>query len=107
MVRILLDHCVPVGLSTHIRGHDVESVRTLGWHNLDDRQLLDRAENDFDVLVTVDGSMRFQQALTGRRIALIVLVGQTNRLQHLARLVPGLSRALQQVSPGGVLIVRD
>jgi hypothetical protein len=60
-VRVLLDNCVPWRLAKSITGHDVTSVIDLGWADLTNGRLLDAMVGQFDVLVTVDKGMRFQQ----------------------------------------------
>lgn len=99
-MRILLDNCVPVDLAPHIRGHEVATAIGMGWAALADGELLDVMAGRFEVLVTVDKSVPFQQHLKDRPIAVILLRAKTNRVAHLARLVPGLLRALQSITPG-------
>lgn len=101
-MRILLDNCVPVDLAPHIRGHEVASAVDMGWPALDDGPLLDAMAGQFDVLVTADTSISFQQLITGRAVAVIVLKAKTNRVGDLARLVPALLRALKAVAAGEV-----
>lgn len=103
-MRILLDHCVPVDLAQHIRGHEVESARGRGWQHLKDGELLDAIADAavHDVLVTVDASIPFQQLLAERPFALVILRAKSNRVSHLARLVPALHRALKDIEPGEV-----
>jgi predicted nuclease of predicted toxin-antitoxin system len=101
-VRILLDNCVPADLVPHIRGHEVETIVTMGWAGLDDGQLLDAMAGQFQALVTVDKSIPFQQLLANRPVAVVVLRAKTNRVGDLARLIPALLRALQDLVPGEV-----
>ena len=101
-MRILLDHCVPVDLAAHIRGHEVTNVRAMGWQQLDDGQLLDAIAGQFDVLLTVDGSIPYQQIISDRPVAVIILHARSNRVGHLARLVPALLRILKDIEAGEV-----
>lgn len=101
-MRILLDHCVPVDLAPHIRGHDIACVRDRGWQNLDDGDLLDTMAADFDVLVTVDTSIPYQQLLAGRSVCVIVMYAPSSRVDRLARLMPDLQRVLKSIGPGEV-----
>ena len=101
-MRILLDNCVPVDLAPHIRGHEVVSAVDMGWAALDDGALLDALTWQFDVLLTVDKSIPFQQLLTNRAVAVILLRASSNRVGHLARLVPALLKALKDISRGEI-----
>lgn len=101
-MRILLDHCVPVDLAQHIRGHEVACVRDRGWQALKDRELLDAMQDDYDVLISVDASIPYQQMLQERTFSVVVLQAKSNRIGHLARLVPALLKALKEISPGEV-----
>jgi hypothetical protein len=101
-VRVLLDNCVPWRLAGRCHGHEVESVIDLGWDTLKDGLLLDAMAGRFDVLVSVDKSIPFQQRLTNRPFAVIVLRAKTNRLADLLPLVPALLRALDEIKPGEV-----
>ena len=71
---ILFDHVTPRGVARSLKGHTVTKAKDRGWDKLTNGDLLTEAERaDFDVLVTADKNMRYQQNLTGRRIALVVL----------------------------------
>jgi uncharacterized protein (DUF433 family)/predicted nuclease of predicted toxin-antitoxin system len=94
------DNCIPVDLAPHIRGHDVSTVRANGWQELRDDELLDAMADGFDILVTVDKSIPFQQLIAGRPIAVLLLHAQSNRVNDLACLVPAMLRALNDISPG-------
>ena len=71
---ILFDHVTPAGIARFLTGHTVTKAKDRGWDRLGNGDLLTAAEDaGFDVLVTADKNMRFQQNLEGRRIALVVL----------------------------------
>jgi hypothetical protein len=105
-VRILLDACVPKGLRRSLAGHDVSTSREMGWNRLPDNLLLGNISHVFDVLVTVDRSIPFQQQLSIRPFAVVVLRARSNRLGDLLPLVPGLFKALDDIKPGEVREVR-
>ena len=74
MTRILFDQNVPVGLRRHL-ADEVSTAYENGWHELRNGELLDAAESArFDVFLTCDQSIRHQQNLAGRKIAIIVLL---------------------------------
>jgi hypothetical protein len=73
-MRVLFDHVTPSGIAASLPGHTVEKAKDRGWDTLANGELLTEAEQaGFDVLLTADKSMRYQQNLTRRRIALVVL----------------------------------
>ena len=73
-MRILFDQGVPRGLSASLRGHEIIEARKLGWERISNGVLLKLAEDaDFDLLVTTDKNVRYQQNLSGRKISLVVL----------------------------------
>ena len=73
-MKVLLDENIPHDLRPHLAHHDTYTVAYLGWAGLRNGRLLEAAEvNGFDVLVTGDLSMSYQQNLTSRRIAIVSL----------------------------------
>lgn len=102
-MRILLDNCIPADLASHIRGHEVKTAVEMSLDALDDGPLLDAISGQFDVLLTVDKSLQFQQQLATRPFAVIVLKAKNNRVEQLARLIPELQRILKSIAPGEVL----
>ena len=71
---ILFDHVTPRGVARSLAGHTVTKAKDRGWDKLTNGDLPAEAERaGFDVLLTADKNMRYQQNLTGRRIALVVL----------------------------------
>jgi hypothetical protein len=73
-MRILFDQGTPRGLATALRGHEVTEARKLRWERISNGQLLKLAESaGFDLLLTTDKRIRYQQNLSGRTIAIIVL----------------------------------
>ncbi len=75
---ILFDHGTPRGLARGLSGHTVITAQSLGWDKLNNGALLNAAEETaVDLLLTTDRSIRYQQNLTARKIALVVLTGAT------------------------------
>ena len=99
-MKILLDECVDRRLAKEIEGHEVVTVPQAGWAGIQNGELLRRAQEQFDVFVTVDRNLSFQQHLPQFTIAVIVLQAPTNRLKDLRLLVPQLHRMLP-VAPKG------
>ena len=73
-MRVLFDANVPAKLRSHLPGHEVTRAQALNWQELKNGALLDAAETTgFDVMVTGDKNLSYQQNLAGRKLALVVL----------------------------------
>jgi hypothetical protein len=72
-VKILFDHGTPAPLRGVLTGHSVATAAEMGWSELDNGRLLSAAEVEFDAIITTDQSIRYQQNLAGRRLAILVL----------------------------------
>jgi len=72
-LRVLFDQGTPVPLRRVLSGHTVSTAFEMGWAQLSNGELLNAAEAAFDVLITTDQNLRYQQNLTGRRLAILVL----------------------------------
>lgn len=99
-MRVLLDESVPRRLARDLVGHDVKTVPEVGWAGKDNGKLLQLASGTFDVLVTVDKKLEYQQNLSKFAIAVVVLDARTNRYDDLKQFVPGLLKQLDNVVPG-------
>ena len=102
---MLLDECVDRGLTGEISGHDVRTTPQVGWSSLENGELLRKAQAEFDVFVTTDRNLMFQQNLPKFDIAIVVLAGKTNRLHDLLPLVPRLLATLPSAKPGEPVIL--
>jgi hypothetical protein len=100
----LFDHSTPAPLSIHLIGHTVAEARDRGWNRLSNGDLLAEAERTgFDVLLTADKNMRYQQNLTGRRIALVVL--STPRWPVVRLHIGKIAAAISASTPGSYIEV--
>jgi hypothetical protein len=73
-MKILFDNGTPNPIADHLAGHEVTYARRIGWHELENGELIQRAEEaGYDVLLSTDKNIRYQQNLSGRKIALVVL----------------------------------
>jgi hypothetical protein len=103
-MKILLDANTPVPLGRCLRGHDVTASKTVGWDKFTNGVLLDRAEAaGYDVLVTCDKNLPYQQNFTQRRIAVVVL--PTTRWPVLERLSARILTTVDFIGPGQVVRV--
>jgi hypothetical protein len=99
-VRVFLDECVDWCLARDIVGHDVKTARQMDWTTIKNGALLALASDHFDVFVTVDRNLSFQQNLNAFSIAVVVLQAKTNRLADLRPLVPGRLATIESAIPG-------
>jgi hypothetical protein len=99
-VKVLLDECVDWRLARDLVGHDVKTARQMGWSTVENGALLALASQNFDVFVTVDRNLSFQQNFENISIAVVVLQAKTNRLADLRPLVPRLLEAIESAAPG-------
>jgi len=104
-MKLLLDECVTRYLKPDFTGHDVKTVREAGFTGLKNGQLLKAAETAFDVLVTVDQSIRHQQNLRTFDIGVVILAAKTNKYEDLKPLVPRALEALKSLQPGAFVLV--
>jgi len=103
---ILLDSCVPRPFKRELHFYQVQHTSEIGWQDLDDRPLLEQADGSFDVLITVDQNLPYQQNLSRYQISVIVLIARTNRLADLQPLVPPLVGVLATIGPGEMFEIR-
>lgn len=98
-MRILLDESLPRPLSSALIGHEVSTVQTESWTSLSNGALLRQAAARFDVLLTADQNIEFQQNLATLPIAVIVLIAPSNRLESLEPLIPAVLETLKALHP--------
>jgi hypothetical protein len=99
---VLLDECVDARLASHLAGLAVQTVSARGWAGITNGRLLALAQDEFDVLVTVDRNLSFQQHLPKYSIAVVLLSARTNRLPDLVELVPQLIEVIR-IAPKGMV----
>ena len=104
-MRLLLDECLPRKLKSLFisAGHHCETVREAGWEGVTNGELLAQAELLFDVLITVDKHLRYQQTFKNRVISFLVLRAKSNAIEDLEPLVPAVLNALKSIHSGQVL----
>ncbi|MGH8611661.1 MAG: hypothetical protein ACREYF_06365 [Gammaproteobacteria bacterium] len=96
-MRVLFDQGTPIPLRAFLTQHEVATAFERGWSKLTNGELIDAAEKDgFEILVTTDQSLRYQQNLTSRRIAIVVL--STTSWPRIQRVVADVVRAIDSAS---------
>lgn len=106
-MRILLDESLPQELRNELPEHTVVTVGEAGWSGLKNGELILQAANRFDVFVTADQNLQFQQNLSKLPIAVLVLVAVSNRIELLRPLIPGLRSALNTLQPQMLIRIGD
>ena len=105
-MRVLLDENLPHDLISELGGHEVVTVQGLGWAGLKNGELLRvAADAGFEVLVTADRNLQFQQNLSQSRLGIILLIAPSNALEDILPLVPNLLATILKASPGRLLRV--
>ena len=99
-MKVLLDECVPRKLRRELPEHEVFTVTGRGWSGIKNGKLLALAEAEFDVFLTVDQNLKYQQNLKAFNIAVILLVARNNRLKTLLPLMPETREALDNIKAG-------
>lgn len=105
-MRVLLDECVPRGLRRDLHGHEVTTVAEAGWAGVKNRKLLKLAATRFDLLLTVDRNMEYQQDFSGLAIAVIVVHAPSNDIDVLRPLMPAVLAVIPETKPGQATHVR-
>lgn len=97
---ILFDHSTPAPLASYLTDHSITKAKDRGWDRLSNGDLLAEAEKaGFDLLLTADNNMRYQQNLTGRKIALVVL--STPQWPRVQLHIDKITAVINLVRPGG------
>jgi len=104
-MKLLLDECVVHDLKRDLVGHEVATVVEAGFGGLENGELLRAAAGKFDVLITVDRSLPFQQNIGSLQIAVLILMAQGTTYPDLKPLVPEVLASLGTIKPGELLRV--
>jgi hypothetical protein len=97
-MRILFDQGTPVPLREHLNSHTVATAFELGWSNLANGELLAAAESSFDLFITTDQQIRYQQNRSGRRLAILILL--TTSWPRLQTCISRIQEAVEIIGPG-------
>jgi hypothetical protein len=101
-VRLLLDESLPHDLARELIGHDARTVVGEGWAGLQNGELLRRAHGTFDVFLTMDQNLPYQQNLRAIGVAVVLIRARSNRMADLRSLLPALLAAIPAAKPGEV-----
>ncbi len=96
-MKILLDECVPAPMQSLLSNHACTTVQAKGWSGIRNGDLLQRAEAEFDLFITSDQNIRYQQNLAGRGIAILEL--STNDINRIRAAVSILDNSVTNIQP--------
>jgi len=104
-MKILVDECLPAPIKDCLSpfGHERKTVREIGFGNKKNGELPALAEGKWDVLLTSDRNIKYQQNMTGRNISILILCAKSNRLKDLLPLIPACAKALLSLQ-GGIVV---
>ncbi len=104
-MKILLDECLDRRLARDLSGFAVKTVPQMGWAGVKNGQLMILAEIEFDVFITVDRNLSFQQNLPKFDIAVLVIRCKSNRLEDLQPFVPKIIEVLPTLKKGTTIFI--
>jgi hypothetical protein len=98
-MRILLDEDLPRRLCGLLLGHEATTLPRSGWAGVKNGKLLALAAGQFDVFLTMDQNLEYQQNMATLPIAVLVVGAVSNRMEHLTPMVPRILREINRISP--------
>jgi hypothetical protein len=99
-MRVLIDECIPRKFKFSLAPHECQTVPEAGFAGKKNGELLRLAEGMFDIFVTLDKGVEFQQNLTDKKIAVLIIRTKSNRLAHLQQHAQSCLSAIQSIQPG-------
>lgn len=103
-MKVLLDECLPKKLKREFPTHEVTRVQEMGWMGVKNGALMRLIQaSDFEVLITIDGNLEYQQNLRAIGFAIIVLGAPDNTFQTLRPLMSEVNEALKTIKPGDIV----
>jgi hypothetical protein len=107
-MKVLLDECLPKRLKSRLLDHECQTVPEAGWAGKKNGELLFLAEKSaFEVFLTLDRGLEYEQNLKGRKIAIVIVAAKSNRLADLLPLVQPILGSLHGVQTGQLIHVRS
>ncbi len=102
-MKVLLDECLNWRLKKEFESHEVFTVQDMGWSGITNGKLMAKAsEEKFEVFVTIDKNLPFQQNVRESKLAVVVFQTPLNRLEYIRPLMPTLLKKLPTMTPGEV-----
>ena len=104
-MKILLDECLDRRIAAEIVGHKVITVPKQGWAGIKNGHLLKLAEQEFDVFITVDRNLTFQQDIQKINLSIIVIADHGTRAKDLLPIIPELLATLKFAKKGEIILL--
>ena len=105
-MRVLLDECLPRKLKDDVRADFVRTVPEIGWASIENGASLPLAEAEFDIFLTRDRNLEYQQNLQAFDLAVIILIARSNDIDDLRPLMNATNEAIQTILPQEVRYIR-
>ncbi len=102
-MRILIDECLPRRLKFELPEHQVSTVQEMGWSGIKNGTLLRLMVDEFEIFITIDGNLEYQQNLSAAAIGVIVLQAPNNKVETLLPLMSAVREKLTELKPGEVV----
>ena len=99
-MRVLLDEQLPADLALRLPGHEVMTVAMCGWAGVKNGELLRRARNVFDALITMDRGIRYQHNVANLAFGIVLVRARSNRMRDIEPLIPSILTSLSVLMPG-------
>ncbi len=104
-IRVLLDECIPVEVVAELPKQEVQTIRSMQWRGKKNGELLKLAAENFNVFVTIDQGLVFQQQVDKLKPGVVTLGAPSNDREELQHFMPALRHAVLKVKPGQVIRV--
>jgi predicted nuclease of predicted toxin-antitoxin system len=104
-MKLLLDECVTRDLIRDLGKHEVHTIEDAGFKGLKNGRLLTAAAGIYDIIITVDQNMPYQQNIQGLQIAVVVLAAKRNSYVRLKPLLPRAVAAIEVIQPGQIITI--
>jgi hypothetical protein len=105
-MKILLDENVHHGFRKILESHEVYTVQFMGWTGVKNGNLLKLADGKFDLLITLDTGILYENDFTGLNISVITLISKSVQFKDLLPLVPRLLTEINQIKPGKIVNIK-
>ncbi|MBS1793180.1 MAG: DUF5615 family PIN-like protein [Acidobacteria bacterium] len=104
-MKIIIDECVPHIVKKRLTGREIKTVQEMGWAGVKNGELLKLVEAEFDIFITSDKNLRYQQNLQDRRIAILLL--PSNQVPVIENLLPLIDETLSIINPSEFLEINE
>lgn len=106
-MKILIDECLPRKLKLALPEHDVETVPEAGWSGKKNGELLRLMTGVFDVFITIDSNLEYQQQLADQPVSFIILFAKNNKYETLLPLMTHVGQVLETIEPGQIIRISE